>query len=245
MLVPDLLYSPKNQLEDALTRVIPLEAVPEAVDAVTRVSKAQPDNTLDGVKGVVVRVESIEVINNKRTGSFWGAFGGDRDADIYPIVLVANGGSDIPIEFSLPHMFNGIRDGDHLPIAKPGITVQRNLDSLPLFLDIHILLMRSLSKQREFAKAMDAALESPEGKSIVGTLKTAITGVNAAAGVALNLSTSLLQLYLDFLGAEKDKQIFYGVGSLEQQPDALGIGRTHEFTDGKNARAIVKVEAVR
>ncbi|OZI05527.1 hypothetical protein BWI93_25005 [Siphonobacter sp. BAB-5385] len=230
----DSVVNSRETLESAISAVLPSDLVHQAFSAVTAINT--PDN-LEGITGVVVRIKEIFIIENGRKGPF-----GQR-ADIYPIVLVANGQSQNPIEFSLPHMFQGIKDREKLPILDPGIAITRTFNSVPNFLDFHVLVMRSKERRREFAKALNETLNSDEGKSIINSVGTLVTG--ATAGVVLNISSALLQVYLKFLGAEDDEQLFYGVGSFEKELDSLGIGKEHVFTDKKHARVTIEILGLR
>ncbi|MGD1097719.1 MAG: hypothetical protein ABSB35_37745 [Bryobacteraceae bacterium] len=194
---------------------------------------------LTGLKGVLVRVNEIEVLDNHNSGLFGGAA-----ADVYPIVLVASDKGGPPAQLGSPGIFNDIFDGDRLPIAAPGFTVSRSLGAVPAFLDIHVLVMRSKEHQRDVAKAINDALKSDEGKAATTALTTLVTGANPIAGTALSIGTSILQIVTNVLAQGKDEQIFYGITSLERDPDTLGIGVTHTFTDDRNALVLVQVVGV-
>jgi hypothetical protein len=216
-LVPDVVYRPTRS-------------------AAPRMAVAGP-SPLNGLKSVVVRVSQIRVLDNHASGFF----GGDAAADVYPIVLVTSDNGAQPAQLGSPGIFNGIFDGDRLPISAPGFTVSRSLNAVPSFLDIHILVMRSKERQRDIAKAIADALTSQEGKSATAALTALVTGANPIAGTALSIGTSILQIVTNILAQGKDEQIFYGITSLERDPDSLGIGVTHSFTDDRNALALVQV----
>ncbi|HUA33830.1 MAG TPA: hypothetical protein VMA09_09520 [Candidatus Binataceae bacterium] len=192
---------------------------------------------LDNLKGVIVRATKIQIQNNHKTD----LLGRKEPADIYPIILVASDQSQQPAQLGSPGIFNGIFNGDDLPIADPGFTVERSLGAIPSFLDIHVLVMRSLQHQRDVAQAIQAALQSTEGQAAMTALKTIVTGANPIAGTAVAMGTSILTIVTKVLSQAKDEQIFYGVTSLEREPDNLGIGVTHVFTDDRNALVNIQV----
>lgn len=229
LLIPDAVLAPGAELTDSLSRVLPETAIPQVIETI-----ASSHTTPAGLTGVVVRVKEIFIIRNKS-----GVLGIGNSADIYPIILVANGESQDPVKFSLPNMFNNIGDRMALPIAEPGIDVSRNFNNVPEFLDIHVLLMKSKKKQRDFATALTTTLASDEGKSIIDSIGKLVQG--GTAGIVLNISSALLQVFLKFLGAQEDKQLFYGVGSFDKQIDALGIGKEHVFTDNNFARVTIEI----
>ena len=236
MLIPDVVYEPRILLEDALGAVIPdADSIDHAVESVTDL------NPLNGLQGLVVRVNEIFIKDNRRS---WPLGIGDRPADIYPIFLVANGGNNEPVKFELPGIFNGVLNNSRLPIAEPGLTIHRDLSSVPQFLDIHVLAMRSRQSQRDFATALNEALESDEGKSLINTMQTISSTANAGVGIAVGAATSLLQLYLRYLKATKDKQLFYSVVSLEKHPDVFGIGRTYTLEHERFGHVIIEIHGI-
>ncbi len=218
------------------TRLIP-DVVYRPTRAVTpRLAMAGP-SLLTGLTGVIVRVSRMQILNNHNQG----LFGRDEAADVYPIVLVASDKGTQPAQLASPGIFNGIFDGDDLPIAAPGFDVSRNLSAVPSFLDVHVVLMRSLQHQRDVAGAINQALQSQQGQAATSALTTLLTGVNPIAGTAMSIGTTILQIVTNVLAQGKDEQIFYGVTSLDQSPDALGIGVTHIFTDDRNALVQLQV----
>src|SRR5208283_5449575 len=120
-----------------------------------RLAMAGP-SLLTGLSGVIVRVSRMQILKNHNHG----LFGRDEAADVYPIVLVASDKGTQPAQLASSGIFNGIFDGDDLPIAAPGFDVSRNLNAVPSFLDIHVLLMRSKQHQRDVAGAISKALQS-------------------------------------------------------------------------------------
>ena len=215
VLVPDTVYQPPRA----------------AVSA--QAAGAAPLNNL---KGVIVRATKINILNNHKTGIL-----GGKEADIYPIVLVASDQGQQPAQLGSPGVFNDIVNGDDLPIADPGFTVARSLGAVPSFLDIHVLVMRSLQHQRDVASAIQTALQSTDGQAAMTALKTLLTSANPIAGTAVAMGTSILSIVTKVISQAKDEQIFYGVTSLERDPDNLGIGVTHVFTDDRNALVNVQV----
>jgi hypothetical protein len=195
---------------------------------------------LNNLKGVLVRVPEIQILNNHKTD----LLGRKEAADIYPIVLVASDQGQQPAQLASPGIFNGVFNGDRLPIAPPGFTVDRSLASMPSFLDIHVLVMQSKQHERDVAQAIQNALQSDQGKAAMTALQTILTGANPIAGTALSIGASILQIVTNVISQSKDEQIFYGVTSLERNPDNLGIGITHVFTDDRNALVQVAVIGV-
>ena len=215
VLVPDIVYQPPRAAEVQSEGAAPLTIL----------------------KGVIVRASKIQILNNHKTG----ILGKKEAADIYPIVLVASDQGQQPAQLASPGVFNGIFNGDNLPIADPGFTVDRSLGAVPSFLDIHVLVMRSLQHQRDVAQAIQTALQSPQGQAAMTALKTIVTGANPIAGTAVAMGTAILAIVTKVISQAADEQIFYGVTSLERVPDNLGIGVTHVFTDDRNALVNLQV----
>lgn len=236
MLIPDVVYQPEAILEDALIGV----AVNSGTLKSTLSSKSN-NSTLNGLKGLIVKVSEIYIKDNRR-----GLPLSNRDlpADIYPIFLVSNGGSKEPVRFELPGIFNGVKDNSNLPIAKAGLAIHRDLTTVPQYLDIHVLVMRSLKKKRDLAKALNEVLESDEGKSLIDTIGDLSKITNAGIGISVGAASTLLQLFLKYLKGLKDKQLFYSVISLDRQPDHLGIGNSYKLEHEEYGHAMIEVHGV-
>ncbi len=212
--------------------------VPDVVYHPTRATaqrRAMTASALGGFRGVLVRVRDIQVLDNHSNR----LFGGDAAADVYPIVMVVSDGGQGAYEIAHLPVFNGIFDGDFLPIA--GHLDVGRFGRMPSFIDVHLLLMRSNERQRDIAKAIDDALQSDDGKAAVVALNALVTAANPIAGAAVGIARDILQVVTRVLSNEKDEQIFYGVGSFAKDPDNLGIGIAHPFTDQRNARATIEI----
>lgn len=233
LLIPNVVRRPKTAVEAAIA------GMPKETRLAIETAMAAPlkESPLDGADGVFVRFKEIKILDNH--SSFLGM---DRSADIYPIVLAVSDSSKEPFQISFATVFNDIMDGDVLPIAN-ALDFARIYSHIPRFLDVHVVIMKSNEGTRDIAKSLNDALASEDGKNIVKTLSAAAAGVNPIVGTVVTIGTSLLSLITGYLSKEKDEQVFYGVGSFADYPDALGVGKTWVLTDKKNAAVTFEIVA--
>lgn len=235
-LLPDVGIIASEQLADTLAAHVPEKAVAAALDSMT----VATEPTLEGLTGLIVRVKRIHVIDNRKSV----VLGGNPAADVYPLFMVASGKSERPVEIALPRTFNGIRDRQDLPIGE-GFSIARHFDQLPPFLDIHVAVMRSLAGQREVAAALQTLSDSDEGKGMMTTIQTLMTAAHPLAGSTFGIGASLLNLVLKYMGAQQDRQIFYGCFSVERTPGGYGIGRLLNVSHKERAEVDFEVLPVR
>jgi len=233
LLIPNVIQRPRKEIEAAIAK-IPDERKLAIEKVLATPLKKSP---LDDATGVFVRFKEIKVLDNHASFLVW-----DVSADIYPIVMVISDASEKPYQISFMNVFNGVKDGDSLTITH-GLDLARTYSCIPRFLDIHVVVMKSNERTRNIAKAVSEALSSVDGKNIITTLGDAVSGANPIAGTVVTIGTSLLSLITGYLSKEKDEQVFYGVASFENDPDALGIGKIWPLTDKKNASIFFEVIA--
>ena len=177
------------------------------------------------VVGVTLHVTRLQVLDTHKA---W--FQGEV-ADIYPIFLLITGPSATPLQWGSFSMYNDIHPGDSVPIdphAPP--TILRSLSSMPTYMDLHVVVMRSRERARRFGEALAATLASDAGKKLLLTVQTAVSAANPVAGVAVTAGKELLELLSGYLSNQRDRQIFYAAASFENAED-LGIGLTHTLED--------------
>ena len=146
------------------------------------------------VVGVTLHVTRIQVLDTHK-----GWFDGEV-ADVYPMYLLLVGPSAAPVQWGPWTMYNDVRPGDTLPIAANAPpTILRSLTSLPAYIDLHVVIMRSREKSRDFGAAVKAALASDAGKALVQAAQAAVSTANPAAGVAVGVGKELLEMVASYL----------------------------------------------
>jgi hypothetical protein len=232
LLVPNVFINPRDD------RAKVMQASPKLrrEKDVDLYMEPRPESPLRGLTGVVVRFKEIRILDNHAST----ILGKDKSANIYPIVMAVSDAASNAYDLATRNVFNDIKDNDCLPIAN-ALSVARYYSRIPLFLDIHLAIVKSNERTRDVAKMINEAVTSEEGQAITTTLNTVISGANLLAGTITSIATSLLALITDCIAKTKDEQIFYGVASFEDDPDNLGIDGLKIMTDEKNARAAFEV----
>ncbi len=178
-----------------------------------------PSGQLAGLSGVTVRINDVYIRNNHAD-----VIGIDISTDVYLVAMVVSQ-KGTSVEAIRPFgVFNGIYDDMQLPITHAW-AIDRQLDGVPEFLDVHVVVMRSMQGQRELATEILAAMKTDEYAAAQTALTTAVTSANPVAGTVLSVAEGLFQVVMGIVAKQKDRQIFYGVASFEDSPDDLGIGR--------------------
>jgi hypothetical protein len=231
-LVPNVIERPAEVLENILKSHYPAEMYDAFFSAPA---------TESIIKGVNVNIQNIQILDN-HSGFITSKIQiFDIDSYVYPIVMVITNDTKEPVKFEFKSVFNGIGDGDELAIGD-NLTIYREYDNPPKFIDIHILLMKSNEKSRDIYSKINEVMNSKEGKDTMDSISKIITASNPAYTVIANLGQTLLQSIINYLSNEKDEQIFYGVKSMNMYPDNLGIGKQHILTDNENAKIIFEVQ---
>lgn len=206
-LVPDIIYRPSANLEEAV-------AIGSIADAAT----VALDSTPSKIKSVELRLRELTILDFKE-----GLF--DDKAEVYLVTIVADGLAANPITTTL-QCFEGISRKQTLAIGPAGLSFYRSPDgAIPRFIDYRILVMESDEDVRKTGAILYEIQQDRTFKTVKDNLIALAAASNPIAAVAAPAIDLALDVVARTLKAKKDDQLLYAAGSFNANRDRFGSVR--------------------
>ncbi|MFA5063135.1 MAG: hypothetical protein WC578_03605 [Candidatus Omnitrophota bacterium] len=138
------------------------------------------------------------------------------NAKIYIITIVTDDISSKPLCIN-SHPFEGIGDGDYLPLGPAGLDIYRSpKDKLPSFLDYRIMVMKSDKVKREIGELICGIQDDTAYKSLFSEIVKLLAASDPKSAFIIKAANIAMEIIGKKLKMAKDDQLIYIDGSLVQ-----------------------------
>jgi len=180
---------------------------PDVVLRSKNVTSEKVGFTVSSLKNVRMSLKSVLVKNNHKILP---------NARIYIITIVTDDISSNPLCIN-SHLFEGIGDGDYLPLGPVGLDIYRSpRDKLPFFLDYRIMVMKSDKVKREIGELICGIQDDTAYKSLFSEVLKLLAASDPKSAVIIKAANIVMEIIGKKLKMAKDDQLIYIAGSLVQ-----------------------------